>query len=47
MTEPGGILLKQQAGWKVEQLADGTFRWTTPTRRSYHTESPLPHLTGR
>jgi hypothetical protein len=30
--------LKQQAGWKVEQLADGTFRWTTPAGRSYDTE---------
>jgi hypothetical protein len=30
--------LKQQAGWKVEQLADGIFRWTTPAGRSYDTE---------
>jgi hypothetical protein len=30
--------LKQQPGWKVEQLADGTFRWTTPAGRSYDTE---------
>jgi hypothetical protein len=30
--------LKQQAGWKVDQLADGTFRWTTPAGRSYDTE---------
>ena len=30
--------LKQQPGWTVEQLADGTFRWTTPAGRSYHTE---------
>jgi hypothetical protein len=22
--------LKQQPGWKVDQLPDGTFRWTTP-----------------
>src|SRR6201989_3142947 len=22
--------LKQQTGWKVDQLPDGTFRWTTP-----------------
>ena len=30
--------LKQQPGWKVEQLPDGTFRWTTPAGRSYDTE---------
>jgi hypothetical protein len=30
--------LKQQPGWKVDQLPDGTFRWTTPTGRSYETE---------
>ena len=30
--------LKQQPGWTVEQLADGTFRWITPAGRSYHTE---------
>jgi hypothetical protein len=30
--------LKQQPRWKVEQLADGTFLWTTPSGRSYTTE---------
>jgi hypothetical protein len=30
--------LKQHPKWKVEQLPDGTFRWTTPTGRSYDTE---------
>ena len=30
--------LKQQPGWTVDQLPDGTFRWTTPAGRSYHTE---------
>jgi hypothetical protein len=30
--------LKQHPGWRVEQLADGTFRWTTPSGRSYDTE---------
>jgi hypothetical protein len=30
--------LKQQPRWKVEQLSDGTFRWTTPSGRSYLTE---------
>jgi hypothetical protein len=30
--------LKQQPGWTVDQLADGTFRWTTPAGRSYRTE---------
>ena len=30
--------LKQQSGWKVDQLPDGTFRWTTPAGRSYDTE---------
>ena len=30
--------LKQQPGWKVDQLPDGTFRWTTPSGRSYDTE---------
>jgi hypothetical protein len=30
--------LKQQPGWKVDQLPDGTFRWTTPSGRTYTTE---------
>src|SRR5690348_14512029 len=30
--------LKQQPGWKVDQLPDGTFRWTTPSGRDYTTE---------
>ena len=34
--------LKQEPGWKVDQLADGTFRWTTPAGRSYDTE-PTRH----
>jgi hypothetical protein len=34
--------LKQQPGWKVDQLPDGTFRWTTPSGRSYDTE-PTRH----
>ena len=30
--------LKQQTTWHVDQLPDGTFRWTTPAGRSYDTE---------
>jgi Domain of unknown function (DUF222) len=30
--------LKQDPRWKVDQLPDGTFRWTTPSGRSYITE---------
>jgi hypothetical protein len=30
--------LKQHPRWKVDQLADGTFRWTTPAGRTYDTE---------
>ena len=30
--------LKQQPGWTVDQLQDGTFRWTTPSGRTYTTE---------
>jgi hypothetical protein len=30
--------LKQDPRWKVDQLPDGTFRWTTPAGRSYDTE---------
>jgi len=30
--------LKQHPRWKVDQLPDGTFRWTTPTGRTYDTE---------
>jgi Domain of unknown function (DUF222) len=30
--------LKQHPKWKVDQLPDGTFRWTTPSGRSYATE---------
>jgi hypothetical protein len=30
--------VKQHPRWKVEQLPDGTFRWTTPSGRSYITE---------
>ena len=30
--------VKQHSRWKVEQLPDGTFRWTTPSGRTYTTE---------
>ena len=30
--------LKQHPKWKVDQLSDGTFRWTTPAGRTYETE---------
>ena len=30
--------LKQHPQWTVDQLPDGTFRWTTPSGRSYDTE---------
>jgi len=30
--------LKQDPRWNVDQLPDGTFRWTTPSGRSYITE---------
>jgi hypothetical protein len=30
--------LKQRPKWKVDQLPDGTFRWTTPAGRTYTTE---------
>jgi hypothetical protein len=30
--------LKQHPKWHVDQLPDGTFRWTTPAGRSYTTE---------
>jgi len=30
--------LKQHPRWKVDQLPDGTFRWTTPSGRDYTTE---------
>jgi Domain of unknown function (DUF222) len=30
--------LKQHPQWKVDQLPDGTFRWTTPSGRTYTTE---------
>jgi hypothetical protein len=30
--------LKQQPGWTVDQLPDGSFRWTTPAGRSSDTE---------
>jgi hypothetical protein len=30
--------LKQHPKWKVHQLPDGTFRWTTPSGRTYTTE---------
>ena len=30
--------LKQHPKWKVNQLPDGTFRWTTPAGRTYTTE---------
>jgi hypothetical protein len=31
-------LKQQHPRWKVDQLPDGTFRWTTPAGRSYDTE---------
>jgi len=30
--------VKQHPRWKVDQLPDGTFRWTTPSGRDYITE---------
>jgi Domain of unknown function (DUF222) len=30
--------LKQHPRWKVDQFPDGTFRWTTPSGRTYTTE---------
>jgi hypothetical protein len=30
--------LKQHPKWKVDRLPDGTFRWTTPSGRTYTTE---------
>jgi uncharacterized protein DUF222 len=30
--------LKQHSRWKVDQLPDGSFRWTTPSGRTYTTE---------
>ena len=30
--------LKQHPRWKVDQLPDGTFRWTAPSGRQYTTE---------
>ena len=30
--------LKQHPRWKVDQLPDGTFRWTTPSGRQYTSE---------
>ncbi len=30
--------LKQHRKWRVDQLPDGTFRWTTPAGRTYTTE---------
>ncbi len=30
--------LKQDPRWKVDQLPDGTFQWTTPSGRQYTTE---------
>ena len=30
--------LKQDPRWHVDQLPDGTFRWTTPSGRQYDTE---------
>jgi Domain of unknown function (DUF222) len=30
--------LKQHPKWRVDQLPDGTFRWTTPAGRTYDTE---------
>ena len=37
--------LKQHPRWRVDQLPDGTFRWTTPAGRTYdHRTHPLPNL---
>ena len=39
-TRSAGVIarLKQDPRWTVDQLPDGTFRWTTPTGRQYTTE---------
>jgi len=34
----GYLRLKQHPKWKVDQLPDGTFRWTTPAGRTYTAE---------
>jgi hypothetical protein len=34
--------LKQQPGWKVDQLPDGTFRWTAPPDAATTPNPPLP-----
>ena len=40
--------LKQHPGWTVDQLPDGTFRWTTPAGRTYDTEpTRYPSEPGR
>jgi hypothetical protein len=31
-------MLKQHPRWRVDQLSDGTFRWTIPSGRTYTTE---------
>ena len=39
---PAGSPAKQDPRWKVGQLPDGTFQWTTPTGRTFTTE-PTRH----
>ena len=34
----GRELPPDEVRWRVDQLSDGTFCWTTPTRRQYTTE---------
>ena len=38
--------LKQHPKWTVDQLPDGTFRWTTPAGRSTPPPQPVPDLTA-
>jgi hypothetical protein len=32
----------QQPGWSVDQLPDGSFRWTTPAGRTYTEPTRYP-----
>ena len=38
---------KQHPSWNVDQLPDGTFRWTTPAGRIYTTSPPAIRSEGR
>jgi hypothetical protein len=50
LTDPANLVplcrhdhqLKHRAGWKLETLAPGVYRWTSPLNQQYHVKTQPP-----